>query len=56
MCPPNFTLSKIDSSKTGGLHYELHWNPNMLIELCASNYCTNDELVHGVQGFFKTTT
>jgi len=33
MCRPCFTLYKIDPSKTSGLHYELHFKPNMLIEL-----------------------
>jgi hypothetical protein len=26
----------------------------MLIKLCACNYCTNDGLVDGVEGFLKT--
>jgi hypothetical protein len=33
MCPPCFTLSKVDLSKIDWLHYELHFKPNMLIEI-----------------------
>ncbi len=56
MCPPCFTLFKIDPSKNSGLQYELHLKPHILIELCASNYCTNDGIVNGVEGFFKVAT
>jgi hypothetical protein len=28
----------------------------MLIELCASKYCTNDGFVNGVEGFFEVAT
>ncbi len=56
MCPPCFTLFKIDPSKNSGLQYELHLKPHMLVELCASNYCTNDGHVNGVEGFFKVAT
>jgi hypothetical protein len=28
----------------------------MLIELCACNYCTNDGLVNGDEGFLKNAT
>jgi hypothetical protein len=48
--------SKIYLSKIGGLHYEFHLKPNMLIELCVDNYCTNDGFVNDVKGFFKTIT
>ncbi len=51
MCPPNFTLFKIDPSKFDGLHNELCLKQNMLIELCACNYCTNDGLVNGDERF-----
>ncbi len=56
MCPPCFTLSKINPSKIGGLHYELHLKPNLLTELCVINYCTNDGLVNGAKGYFKIAT
>ncbi len=56
MCPSCFTLFKIDPSKNSGLLYEFHLKAHMLIELCASNYCTNDGLVNGVEGFFKVAT
>jgi hypothetical protein len=56
MCPPCFTLSKIDPYKIGGLHYELHLKPNLLIELCVNNYCTNDGLVNNAEGYFKIAT
>jgi len=52
-CPPCFTLSKVDPSKIGGLHYELHSKPNMLIELCTINYCIVDGLVNSAKGIFK---
>jgi hypothetical protein len=48
MCPPCFTVSKIDPSKTSRLHYELHFKPNMLIKLCAINCCIKDEFVNGI--------
>ncbi len=53
MCLFNFTLFKMDPSKFDGLHNELHLKQNMLIELCACNYCTNDGFVNGDEGFFK---
>jgi hypothetical protein len=53
MCPPFFTLSKVNTSKIGGLLYELHLKPNMLIELCTINFCIVDGLVDNVEGFFK---
>jgi hypothetical protein len=43
----------VDPSKnSSGLQYEFHLKPYMLIELCASNYCTNDGLVNGVGRIF----
>jgi hypothetical protein len=51
-CPPCFTLSKVDPSKIGGLHYELHIKPNKLIELCTINYCTVGGLVNSAEGIF----
>jgi hypothetical protein len=56
MCPPCFTLSKVNLSKTIGLHYELCLKPNMIIKLCAINYCTEDGLVNGDEGIFKIAT
>jgi hypothetical protein len=56
MCPFCFTLSKVNPSNTIGLHYELCLKPNMLIKSCAINYFTEDGLVNGVEGFFKTAT
>jgi len=56
MCPPNFTLFKTNPLKIGGLHYEFHLKPNILIELCVGNYCINDRFVNGVERFFKTAT
>jgi hypothetical protein len=53
ICPPNFTLSKIDPSKIDELHNELHLKQNILIELCACNSCTNVGLANGDEGFFK---
>ncbi len=56
MCPPCFTLSKMNPSKTIGLHYELCLKPNMLIKLYARNYCIEDGLVNGAEGSFKIAT
>jgi hypothetical protein len=56
MCPFCFTLSKVIMSKTVRLHYELHLKPNMLIKLCAQNYCIEDGFVNGAEGILKTTT
>jgi hypothetical protein len=56
MCPPCFTLSKVNLSKIARLHYELHLKPNMLIKLCARNYCIEDGLVNDVEGIFKIAT
>ncbi len=50
MCPFCFTLSKVIMSKTVRLHYELHLKPNMLIKLCAQNYCIEDGFVNGAEG------
>jgi hypothetical protein len=49
MCQPNFTLFKTNTSKIGGLGYEFHLKSNMLIELCACNYWTNNGLVNGAE-------
>ncbi len=51
---PCFTLSKINPSKIGGLHYEIHLNPNMLIKWCAWNYCIEDGLINAIEGILKS--
>ncbi len=53
MCQPNFTLFKTNTSKIGGLGYEFHLKSNMLIELCACNYWTNNGLVNGAEWLLK---
>lgn len=51
---PCFTLSKINPSKIGGLDYEIHLNPNMLIKWCAWNYCIEGGLINAIEGIKKT--
>lgn len=54
-CPSHFTLSD-DPHKTVGLHKILRLEPNMLVELCAGNYCIEDGLVNGAEGIFRKIT
>jgi hypothetical protein len=42
--------------KIVGLHFTVHINIYMLVELCVDNYATFDGLVNGVDGIFKAWT
>jgi hypothetical protein len=53
-CLPSYKLLN-DPSKTKSLHYAIHINIYMLIELCAGNYATSDGFFNGVNGIFKTS-
>jgi hypothetical protein len=54
-CPSSYKLSN-DPSKTIGLHFIINIKKDMLVELCASNYATFDNLVNGVDSIFKAST
>ncbi len=45
-----------DPSKTIDLHTTIHIKQGMVVELCVGNYATNDCLVNGANGVFKTST
>ncbi len=54
-CLKHFKL-KNDSSQIIGLHSKIQIKIGMLIELCARNYATHDELFNGVDGVFQYFT
>ncbi len=45
-CPQSFQLQN-DANFTTGLHSKVQVKKNMLVELCAKNYATHDDIVIG---------
>jgi hypothetical protein len=55
ICPQSFQLQN-DANFIARLHLEVKVKKNMLVELCAENYATHDDLVNGVDGIFQGPT
>jgi hypothetical protein len=51
-CHSHFKLPMIPS-QTIGLHHELSFKNDMLVELCVENYVTLYYLVNGIDDIFK---